>query len=100
MAAEPDEAPTSFTTVPGDPGSPWILHVPHASTRIPAAVRARIVLDDGQLDAELRAMTDAHTDRLAARSRSASRRAGPGRSSTACRASSSTPSASPTSGRS
>jgi hypothetical protein len=67
MAAEPDEAPTSFTTVPGDPGSPWILHVPHASTRIPAAVRARIVLDDGQLDAELRAMTDAHTDRLAAR---------------------------------
>ena len=67
MAAEPDDAPISFTTVPGDPGSPWILHVPHASTRIPPAVRARIVLDDEQLDAELRAMTDAHTDRLAAR---------------------------------
>jgi N-formylglutamate amidohydrolase len=76
MAAEPDDAPTSFSTVPGDPGSPWILHVPHASTRIPAAVRARIVLDDAQLDAELRAMTDAHTDRLAARTseRAASRR--------------------------
>ena len=67
MAAEPDDAPISFTTVPGDPHSPWILHVPHASTRIPAAVRARIVLDDDALDAELSAMTDAHTDLLAER---------------------------------
>jgi N-formylglutamate deformylase len=58
-----------FAIVPGDPGSPWILHVPHASTRIPAAVRARIVLDDAALAAELAAMTDAHTDLLADRTR-------------------------------
>jgi len=56
-----------FATVAGDPGSPWILHVPHASSAIPAAVRERIVLDDDALAAELRAMTDAHTDLLAAR---------------------------------
>jgi N-formylglutamate amidohydrolase len=67
MTAERDDAPVSFTTVPGDLDSPWILHVPHASTRIPAAVRARIVLDDEDLAAELAAMTDAHTDRLAER---------------------------------
>ena len=59
--------PSAFTAVAGDPASPWILHVPHASTRIPPAVRARILLGDDDLDAELRAMTDAHTDRLAAR---------------------------------
>jgi N-formylglutamate deformylase len=58
---------SSFTIVPGDARSPWILHVPHAATRIPPAVRARIVLDDAGLAAELRAMTDAHTDLLAER---------------------------------
>jgi N-formylglutamate deformylase len=54
-------------TVAGDAGSSWILHVPHASTRIPADVRTKIVLGDDELQAELRAMTDAHTDVLAAR---------------------------------
>jgi N-formylglutamate amidohydrolase len=66
MAAVGDDA---FATVAGDPESPWVLHVPHASRRIPAAARARIVLDDDALDAELDAMTDAHTDLLADRVR-------------------------------
>ena len=57
----------SFTTIAGDPASPWILHVPHSSTSIPGPVRERILLDDDALDAELRAMTDAHTDLLAHR---------------------------------
>jgi N-formylglutamate deformylase len=57
----------SFNTIAGDPTSPWILHVPHSSTRIPNPVRERILLDDDALDAELRAMTDAHTDLLAHR---------------------------------
>jgi N-formylglutamate deformylase len=50
--------------------------VPHASTRIPGPVRERILLDDDALAAELRAMTDAHTDLLAERisERTASRR--------------------------
>jgi N-formylglutamate deformylase len=43
---------------------PVILHVPHAATRIPAAERSAILLDDHALAAELIAMTDAHTDRL------------------------------------
>jgi N-formylglutamate deformylase len=58
---------SSFITIAGDPRSPWILHVPHSSTRIPGPVRERILLDDDALDAELRAMTDAHTDLLAHR---------------------------------
>ena len=41
--------------------------MPHSSTRIPGPVRERILLDDDALDAELRAMTDAHTDLLAHR---------------------------------
>lgn len=47
--------------------SPWILHVPHSSTRIPSPARERIQLDNDALDAELRAMTDAHIDLLAHR---------------------------------
>jgi N-formylglutamate deformylase len=49
----------------GDDESPVLIHVPHASTEIPDAVRADIVLDDAGLADELGAMTDAHTDRLA-----------------------------------
>lgn len=59
--------PNSFITVAGDRTSPWILHVPHSSTRIPAPVRERILLDNDALDAELRAMTDAYTDLLGRR---------------------------------
>ena len=43
-----------------------ILHVPHASTVIPADVRADIVLDDAALARELLASTDHHTDTLIA----------------------------------
>jgi N-formylglutamate amidohydrolase len=62
-----DQRANSFITVAGDAGSPWILHVPHSSTRIPDSVRESIVLDDDALAAELAAMTDAHTDLLARR---------------------------------
>ena len=65
MAVDPDQSSSAFVTVAGHSASPWILHVPHASAEIPAAVRARIVLDDDELGAELTAMTDAHTDLLA-----------------------------------
>jgi N-formylglutamate deformylase len=57
--------PDGFELVSGDVGSPVILHVPHASSTIPAYIRAGIVLDDAALAAELATMTDAHTDRIA-----------------------------------
>jgi len=56
---------SAFDVIPGDPDSSAVLHVPHSSTRIPANVRAGIVLDDDALAAELRRLTDAHTDRIA-----------------------------------
>ncbi len=56
----------SFDVVPGDPSSCVVLHVPHSATAIPVDVRARILLDDHALAAELHAMTDAATDRIAA----------------------------------
>jgi N-formylglutamate deformylase len=43
-----------------------ILHVPHASTVIPADVRDGIVLDDAALARELLASTDHHTGMLIA----------------------------------
>jgi N-formylglutamate deformylase len=43
---------------------PAIAHVPHASTVIPEAIRASIVLDDSELQRELVRMTDWHVDRL------------------------------------
>ncbi len=51
----------------GDPGSPVILHVPHASRELTPAARASIVLDDAALDDELDHLTDAHTDVIAHR---------------------------------
>src|SRR3954462_10086400 len=63
----PDQPSRPFITIAGDAASPWVLHVPHSSTRIPGSVREGIVLDDDALDAELAAMTDAHTDLLARR---------------------------------
>lgn len=72
----------SFDTIAGDPASPWILQVPHSSTRIPEPVRERILLDDDALHAELRAMTDAHTDLLARRISVGSPADGPGPLST------------------
>lgn len=55
----------TFTIVPGQPDSPVILHVPHASTRIPPDARESILLDDVALDAELALMTDTGTDVIA-----------------------------------
>jgi N-formylglutamate amidohydrolase len=63
----------AFRVLPGDPGSAVVLHVPHAATAIPGDVRAGIVLGDDELAAELRAMTDAATDRIAARAAQAAR---------------------------
>jgi len=57
--------PVSFEVVPGDPTSPYIVHVPHSSTRIPDDVRPQLLLDDDALAEELRLMTDARTDELA-----------------------------------
>lgn len=64
----------SFDLVPGDPSSSVVLHVPHAATTIPADVRARILLDDDALAAELRTMTDASTDLVAAHAAGAAAR--------------------------
>lgn len=50
----------------GPPSGPLVVHVPHAGLEIPDDVRADLLLDDDQLTAELAAMTDWHTDRLAA----------------------------------
>jgi N-formylglutamate amidohydrolase len=45
--------------------SPLIIHVPHASTVIPDHVRADLLLDDDELDLQLKKMTDWHTDDIA-----------------------------------
>jgi N-formylglutamate deformylase len=46
-------------TVPG-----VILHVPHSSAEVPAAVRPQLLLDDDELGRELLLVTDWHTDEL------------------------------------
>jgi N-formylglutamate deformylase len=60
-----DHAVPSFELLPGAAASPVILHVPHSARRIPAAVRADIVLNDAALERELDDITDAHTAELA-----------------------------------
>ncbi|MFY1691286.1 N-formylglutamate amidohydrolase [Plantactinospora sp. WMMB782] len=54
-----------FRVVPGAADSDVILHVPHAARLVPPEVRAKLLLDDAALAAELARMTDAHTDLLA-----------------------------------
>jgi N-formylglutamate amidohydrolase len=49
----------------GDPASEVLLHVPHASTNVPASARGHITLGDAELAAELGHITDAHTDLIA-----------------------------------
>jgi len=56
----------TFEIVPGDASSPYVIHVPHSSTRIPDDVRTQLLLDDDELAEELCLMTDARTDELAA----------------------------------
>ncbi|MGW5148248.1 N-formylglutamate amidohydrolase [Rhodococcus koreensis] len=55
----------SFSILPGHPTSPVILHVPHASRKIPLQVRAKMLLDDAALEAELDEATDTDTDLIA-----------------------------------
>jgi N-formylglutamate amidohydrolase len=55
----------TFEIIAGDPTSPYVVHVPHASTTIPDDVREGLLLDDQALASELRRMTDARTDELA-----------------------------------
>ncbi|MFF7178561.1 N-formylglutamate amidohydrolase [Streptomyces sp. NPDC008121] len=56
----------AFLLHAGAPDSPVILHVPHSSRAIPAAVRAGITLDDTALVRELDHITDAYTAEIAA----------------------------------
>lgn len=55
----------NFEITPGDPSSPYVIHVPHSSTAIPDEVRAQIVLDDDALAQELALVTDTGTEELA-----------------------------------
>lgn len=49
----------------GEGSSPLVVHVPHSNTWLPDDERTGLLLDDAALDAELRLMTDWHTDRIA-----------------------------------
>lgn len=62
-----------FDIVLGDPESPVVLHVPHASRALTGNARTRILLDDAALAEELDRMTDAHTDDIAGRAAQAAR---------------------------
>ncbi|MDY7085390.1 MAG: N-formylglutamate amidohydrolase [Actinomycetota bacterium] len=56
-----------FHVLPGGPGSPVILHVPHASRELTEQARAGLLVDDAELTDELDHLTDAHTDLIALR---------------------------------
>lgn len=54
--------PTADQSPPSRTYSDWVvLHVPHDSVEVPAAVRSQFLLDDAELTAELRRMTDQRT---------------------------------------
>jgi len=57
------EAPFEIVA-PTGPRLPVVAHLPHASVRIPAQVRAEILVDDTELEAELVRLTDWYTDDL------------------------------------
>jgi N-formylglutamate amidohydrolase len=64
-ATLPETADPPFEVLEASGGRrPVLAHIPHASVRIPPAVRAAIRLDDRDLRRELVALTDAHTDDL------------------------------------
>jgi N-formylglutamate deformylase len=56
-----------YSMVPGDAGSPVILHVPHASRAVTGPARRGLRIGDDALAEELDHLTDAHTDRIARR---------------------------------
>lgn len=54
-----------FTVLPGDEGSPVVIHVPHSSRLIPPGIRADLMLTDEELADELDEATDTATDEIA-----------------------------------
>ncbi|MCE4267222.1 N-formylglutamate amidohydrolase [Rhodococcus globerulus] len=58
-------APAAFTVLPGDEGSPVVVHVPHSSRLIPPDIRADLMLTDKELAGELDEATDTATDEIA-----------------------------------
>ena len=44
--------------------TPIVIHIPHASRRIPHDIRGAILLSDSELEEELAKVTDAYTDEL------------------------------------
>jgi N-formylglutamate amidohydrolase len=64
-----------FAVTAGDPASPVVLHVPHASRDLPPAARESLLIGADELEEELDHLTDAYTDEIALRAASqASRR--------------------------
>ncbi|WP_415394430.1 N-formylglutamate amidohydrolase (plasmid) [Rhodococcus globerulus] len=57
--------PDAFTVIPGDEGSPVVIHVPHSSRLIPPDIRADLMLTDQELADELDEATDTATDEIA-----------------------------------
>jgi N-formylglutamate amidohydrolase len=55
----------NWNLIPGDALSPVIIHVPHASTRIPDHIAQHLLLSAQELQQELDLMTDGLTDQLA-----------------------------------
>jgi N-formylglutamate amidohydrolase len=54
-----------FRVTAGDPASPVVLHVPHASRSLPSGAAASLLITETELADELDHLTDAHTDRIA-----------------------------------
>lgn len=57
--------PDAFTVLPGDKGSPVVIHVPHSSRLIPPGIRADLMLTDEELADEFDEATDTATDDIA-----------------------------------
>lgn len=57
--------PDAFTVIPGDEGSPVVIHVPHSSRLIPPDIRTDLMLTDQELADELDEATDTATDEIA-----------------------------------
>ena len=50
---------------PSTPSIPWLVHVPHSSTAIPAEFREQLAPNDSELASELLLLTDRYTDEFA-----------------------------------
>jgi N-formylglutamate deformylase len=67
-------SPPSYEVVPGAPGSPVILHVPHAARALTPAAREGLLIGADALERELDHLTDAYTDVIARRAADAAAR--------------------------